>query len=66
MGTQLTVLQTHLTILTGIQRGSEKITLINFLPDTKIWLRKEGDQKHTAPTSQPGNTVPGAYGREST
>lgn len=60
------ILQTHLTILIGIQRGSEKITLINFLPDTKTWLRKEGDQKHTPPTSQPDNTVPGASGRDST
>ena len=59
------VLQTHLTIVTGIQRSSEKITLINFLPDIKTWLRKEGDQMHTPPASQPDNTVRGAYGRES-
>lgn len=61
---QLMVLQTHLTIVTGIQRGSEKITLINFLPDIKTWLRKEGNQKHIPPTSQPDNTAWGACGRE--
>ena len=58
------VLQTHLTIVIGIQQGSEKITLINFLPDIKTWLRKESDQKHTPPTSQLDHTVRGAYGRE--
>lgn len=44
------VLQTHLTIVIGIQRRSEKITLINFLPDIKTWLRKKCDQKPTPPS----------------
>lgn len=58
------VFQTHLTTVIGIQRGSEKITLVNFVPNIKTGLRKEGDQKHTPSTNQPGNAVQGVYRRE--